>query len=403
MRRHLAMFAAATALAAGFALAQTEVYDPASIIAAEQAQLRDAKKQSAEAQIRAEKFEAEADAAASAADALKKRIAAIAARIQSAEADISAGEARVALVRRQLRAQQGRLAEQQAPLIRLTATLQQLSRQPPAAVLAQPGSLRDMAHMRALLDTAIPVIEARTASVRRELGRLRTLRAQTATAVETLAASQETLAAERGRLSKLEGEQRLQSRQLLSSARLESDRALGLGEKARDIVALMESLESDGETRGALAGLGGPLLRPADPTRAGGAPAEVEEVAASSSTPAYRLPVVGRIVAGLGEVSKNGVRSRGLTIAARPGAQVVAPADGRVVYAGDYRGYGKIAIIDHGGGWTSLVTGMIGVTKTVGDSVDAGSPLGRAGPGLPQITVELRRNGRPIDIVAMVG
>jgi septal ring factor EnvC (AmiA/AmiB activator) len=95
------------------------------------------------------------------------------------------------------------------------------------------------------------------------------------------------------------------------------------------------------------------------------------------------LPVVGRIVAGLGEVSDTGVRSRGVTIATRPGAQVVVPANGRIVYAGDYRGYGKIAIIDHGAGWTSLVTGMIGISRIVGDSVEAGSPLGRAGPGLP--------------------
>ena len=46
---------------------------------------------------------------------------------------------------------------------------------------------------------------------------------------------------------------------------------------------------------------------------------------------------------------------------------------------------------------------MVSLVLMVGDTVEAGSPLGRAGPGLPQITVELRRNGRPIDIVAMVG
>lgn len=118
---------------------------------------------------------------------------------------------------------------------------------------------------------------------------------------------------------------------------------------------------------------------------------------------AYRLPVVGRIVAGLGEVNDSGVRSRGITIAARPGGQVVAPAPGRVGFAGDYRGYGKIVIIDHGGGWVSLLTGMIALSVGVGDTVDAGAPVGRAGSDDSRITVELRRAGRPVDVVAMIG
>lgn len=118
---------------------------------------------------------------------------------------------------------------------------------------------------------------------------------------------------------------------------------------------------------------------------------------------AYRLPVVGRIVAGLGEVNDSGVRSRGVTIAAQPGGQVVAPAPGRVSFAGAYRGYGKIVIVDHGGGWTSLLTGMIGLSVAVGDTLNAGAPVGRAGSDDSRITVELRRGGRPVDIVAMIG
>src|SRR3546814_5521863 len=100
------------------------------------------------------------------------------------------------------------------------------------------------------------------------------------------------------------------------------------------------------------------------------------------------------IVTGRGEVDESGVRSRGITIAARPGGQVVAPAPGRVGFAGDYRGYGKIVIIDHGGGWVSLLTGMIALSVGVGDTVDAGAPVGRAGSDDSRITVELRRGGQ---------
>ena len=71
----------------------------------------------------------------------------------------------------------------------------------------------------------------------------------------------------------------------------------------------------------------------------------------------YLLPVAGRTVSGFGAVEDVGT-SNGITLAPRPGAQVVAPAAGRVAFAGPYRGYGRIVIIEHDGGWTSLVTGL---------------------------------------------
>ena len=404
MRRALAALAIAAVFAGGaLALAQSDIFDPQAIASREREQLLGAKQQSAEAMARSTRLEAQAAAASSEADRLKKRSAALAARIQSAEADISAGEARVALVNRRLSAQRTRLAQQQQPLLELAASLQQLSRQPPVSVLAQPGSLTDMVHARAVIDAAMPVIERRTAGVRRELARLDTTRRQQAVALRALSASKAQLAHRRDALTRLENEGRLRSRELMSSAQLEADRALGLGEKARDIVDLMDSLEADGAVRAELAQLAGPLPRPRNPGGAVGGLVAPVTAEAELAQGAYRLPVVGRIVSGLGEVNEGGVRSRGITIAARPGGQVVAPAPGRVGFAGDYRGYGKIVIIDHGGGWVSLLTGMIALSVGVGDTLDAGAPVGRAGSDDSRITVELRRGGRPVDIVAMIG
>ena len=404
MRRAAIIVAATAAFAGGaLALAQGDIFDPQAIAAREREQLIDAKQQSAQAMARSALLEKQAAAASSEADRLKKRSAALAARIQSAEADISAGEARVALVSRRLSAQRAQLAEQQQPLLELAAALQQLSRQPPVSVLAQPGSLSDMVHARAVIDAAMPVIERRTAGVRRELTLLDTTRRQQAVALKALSTSKAQLAHRRDALTRLENEGRLRSRELMSSAQLEADRALGLGEKARDIVDLMDSLEADGAVRDELAQLAGPIPRPRNPEGNIAAAAPPAPAEAELTRGAYRLPVVGRIVAGLGEVNDSGVRSRGITIAARPGGQVVAPALGRVGFAGDYRGYGKIVIIDHGGGWVSLLTGMIALSVGVGDTVDAGAPVGRAGSDDSRITVELRRAGRPVDVVAMIG
>ena len=114
----------------------------------------------------------------------------------------------------------------------------------------------------------------------------------------------------------------------------------------------------------------------------------------------YILPLAGTIVTGFGEASSGGgLRSRGITVAARGGAQVVAPAAGRVTFAGRYKGFGQIAIIEHDGGWTTLVTDLAAVAPAVGDRVVQGAPLGIAGP---RVTIELRKDGAPVDILAAV-
>lgn len=82
---------------------------------------------------------------------------------------------------------------------------------------------------------------------------------------------------------------------------------------------------------------------------------------------------------------------------------MVAPAAGRIAYAGRFRSFGRVAIIDHGGGWTTLVTGLGALAVAAGQDVAAGAPLGRAADGdEPRVTVELRRRGQPADIAALL-
>jgi septal ring factor EnvC (AmiA/AmiB activator) len=119
------------------------------------------------------------------------------------------------------------------------------------------------------------------------------------------------------------------------------------------------------------------------------------------------LPVSGRLVSGFGETQQlGGPRVRGIALSTRAGAQLVAPAAGRVAFAGPYRGYGNIVIIEHPGGWTSLVTGLARLDTSVGAQLLAGSPLGIAtvtgGAAQPVVTVELRRDGVPVNPLEFV-
>ncbi|WP_022682066.1 murein hydrolase activator EnvC family protein [Sphingobium bisphenolivorans] len=408
--KRIAIVAAFVAGAAGLAASRLPAADGQAIIlpgtggtslAQEQGALKDARRQSEEARLRSERMERQAAAARDQADQARRRAAAMAARIQQSEADIEAAQARIRIVARLQRAQAARLAAKQEPVVRLTAALQMMARRPLALALVQPGSISDAIHMRAVLGQVLPVVRERTAGLRAELDRSRALRASAEQAADSLAQSQADLKQRRVALQTLEAQKRLAAQDYRANASLESDRALALGERARDIVDLMDKLEEAGDLRDRLAALSGPVLRPARPDQVA-APAP-ERIAGPSAAPPYRLPVVGQLVTGMGEALPSGVRSRGLTIATRPDALAVAPTAGRIAFAGPYRGYGQIVIIDHGGGWTTLITGLLRLNAAVGDSVRQGDPLGSAGPGRPTITVELRRNGRPVNIVPLVG
>jgi septal ring factor EnvC (AmiA/AmiB activator) len=106
---------------------------------------------------------------------------------------------------------------------------------------------------------------------------------------------------------------------------------------------------------------------------------------------AWQMPVGGPVRMGLFEVSPDGVRSRGTTVNSYRGAPVIAPAAGRIAFAGPFRRREGVIIVDHGGGWMTLLTD-VRTTLPVGTVVAGGAPLGRA---LGDVTVELSRNGTP--------
>ena len=370
-------------------------------ISTERAALDRAQRAARSAADRATRLESAANAANDEAAKIRATSAAVAARIQLAEADIDAAEARISVVERLRAEQRARLAEKQGPTIRLVAALQTMARRPPVLALVEPGSIRDIVHVHAMLASVVPVVRARTADLRADVERGRQLRTAADTALAAERGAQDRLIFQRQQLAALEARKRAESSRFASGAMAEQDRAIAMGEEARDIGELMGRIDDAAVVRAQLENLPGPILRPAQPSSARALPNDT--AVATVSIPAYRLPVVGQVVTGLGEISETGVRARGLTIATRAGAQVVAPTSGRIVFAGPFRGYGNIVVIDHGLGWTTLVTSLAALDVKVGDVVDPGSPIGRAGPDRPTVTVELRRRGTPVDIAKLAG
>ena len=110
------------------------------------------------------------------------------------------------------------------------------------------------------------------------------------------------------------------------------------------------------------------------------------------------FPAQGQIVRGFGEPDGLGRETQGVMIATRAGAQVTAPADGKVEFAGPFRSYGEVIILNPGGGYRVLLAGMDKVTADVGEFLRAGEPVGEMGSGPASVTLfgEVVQDGRPV-------
>ena len=396
-----ALLVGAVLAAAGAAQRDAGSEGPAETRAA----LRSALAARSAAEARSVRLQREAESALTAAERTAHEAAALAARVQQAEAGIAAAEARIALTGRARASLREELGRQQQPVVRLTAALQQFSRRPVALAVLRPGSVREVVYLRAVLASAVPQVRARTTGLRAQLARSRHLHEQSLAAARFLRGEEGRLAARRNELAALEAKQRLASRQASGTADREAERALALAEQVRDLDALVDELDRAGNLRARLAALPGPTPRPARPEEARlAALSDLPSPEASSTAPPapYLLPVTGRTVVGFG-APRGTASSTGVTVAPRPGAQVVAPAEGRVAFAGPYRGYGRIVIIEHEGGWTSLITGLARTDVAVGETLVAGAPLGIAAQVGPEVTLELRNSGEPVNPLRFVG
>lgn len=389
------------ALLAGSAAAQNGLRDSDPVAA--RSALEQALAAQREAEVRGARFEAEAARANEAVEKTAREAAALAARIQQSEAAIAIGKARLGIVERQRALQREQLARMQRPLVKLTAALQKLSRRPMVLSVLRPGSVQDLVYMRAVLAAAVPQVERRTAALRAQIARNQALAQQARALIARRRADEGRLEARRKQLAALETRQRLVQRQASGTAAREAELALALGEQARDIDALIGRLDEIGGLRQRLAALPGPIIRPPRPADSQVMTAPARTMARNALPPArYQLPVTGWTVTGFGAIGKSGTRSAGITLLPVSGAQIVAPAGGRIAFAGPYRGYGRIVIIEHGNGWTSLVTGLGRVDVQVGRQVIGGSPLGVAPVRNPAVTLELRRAGEPVNPLEIV-
>lgn len=334
---------------------------------------------------------------------LRSSLIAAAAAAQSREKAVSDLEAELATLKTEEAALEERLLRKERGLVETLAALQLLSRRPAEAVALQPASLTEASRTALVLGTVAPALKAEAARLKDELARLFELRVAIADKRESLKREAEGLEAERAKLASLIEEQ-WSVFELTDAERSRAAKEVAaLAAQAKDLRELLAGIE---ERRREAPVAAPPSDGAAEPALSASELASLYEgrPEISRSIASARgflvMPVQGMLLTAFDQKNEAGIASKGLVVETRANAVIVAPFDGEVVFAGPFRGYGLLLIIEHGEGYHTLLAGLGRIDCVLGQWLLAGQPIGVMEPDLeesPKLYVELRHDGQPID------
>lgn len=321
-------------------------------------------------------------------------------RVQAKESEITYLEQRLADLDNLEEGKTEALSERREELVATVAALLRLGRRPDATLLAHPGTAIATVRSAALLSAVVPKLESRARELGRELSALTRVRSDILRERKKLAAATIALDGERKAINRLVRLKAQKHKKAEAEAARERGRLAQMAAEAQTLRELIDRLMAAPFAPGALGAPGrrGPSSGDLGKVFLAGPPF-------SSARGALPLPARGTVIMRFGDKNSLGLATKGITVKTRPFAQVIAPYDGRIVFAGRFRDYGQLLIIGHGEGYHTLLAGFSRIDGVVGQWVLAGEPVGQMGnreskqgkTSDPALYVELRRNGEPVN------
>lgn len=353
---------------------------------------------------RTEALEAEARSLAAEMTKLSRRLVATASRVHAREAQISTTEKRLTDLSGQEKGLRDRLVSRRGILSDLLAGLQRLERNPPPAIAVKPAAALDAVRSAMLLGVIVPELRVEANALVQDLSRLKTVRTTILREKRYLSQNLVSLEAEQKDVRELLDAKNAASKLNSAEIKAERERIEKLAQKAKSLKDLIAQIETE------------KAKRKKDETKT----QKVVARATALVRPTVRFsrakgllayPAQGTRIREFGAEDGYGSTSKGLSIATREKAQVTAPCDGWVVYAGPFRSYGQLLIINAGEGYHVLLAGMRKIDVVTDQFVRAGEPVGLmgeqavdgavvgsvAGDDRPVLYVEFRRKDRSID------
>ena len=273
----------------------------------------------------------------------------------------------------------------------LFVALYRLAKIPPEASIALPSSPIDSVRSSLLLRTSLDHIQERAKFLANTLKRLSKRKEEIANKKNKIELLLSNLDKQKRHFSALLSRKEILKRRTDSRIFQENKRLSLLAKKAKTLKDLLKELTS------------GKRVAVSKNTKKSGKRnatwSKVHPVAAAKGK--FLFPVVGKLTARFGQKNNSGIIQKGITIETEPRSPVIATYHGRVVFTGEFRGYGLLLIIEHGDGYHSLLAGMEKITVDPGATLTIGDPVGimaKLNSKKPSLYAEFRKNGQPINL-----
>jgi murein hydrolase activator len=298
------------------------------------------------------------------------------------------------------------LASRKAVIGEVLAALQRVGRRPPPALLVSPEDALQSVRTAILLGAVLPDMKVEVDTLVADLAELVKVRSAIAAERDGLGRDLAALSQERTRMTVLVQERQRKQSETEKALEAERGRAVQLARQAdnlKDLIGKIEQEIASSARAAAAARAGNTLAALNDPGRLSPA------IAFASARKSLPFPLNGIRIREFGMPDGLGGTEKGMSLASRAGAQVTAPCDGWVVYAGPFRSYGQLLILNAGGGYHVLLAGMERISVDLGQFVLTGEPVAIMGGGpqsaaavatgssQPVLYIEFRKDGAPVD------
>src|SRR5215472_8602185 len=305
---------------------------------------------------------------------LNRQLIDIAAQVRNVETSIADAEGRLRPLDAREQAIRASLDSRRSEIVEVLAALQRAGRRTPPALLVRPEDALRSLRTAMLLGSVVPELRTRATQLVGDLG----------------------------------DERQRQQAGIEKDMEAESTRAIALAKQVDSLQGLIARMEQDVKSAAKAAAAASQNGR-SDPALFRNANRTSPAIAFASAKGLFKLPVNGTKIRDFGGSDGAGGIEKGISLATRAGAQVTTPCDGWVVYAGPFRSYGQLLILNAGGGYHVLIAGMERISVNIGQFVLTGEPVATMGStsqvasilatnaSQPVLYVEFRKDGTPID------
>ena len=370
----------------------------ASVSAAEVAKAEAAAKKASEER---KKLEAQAQKLKNELSGVNQKMIATANKIQNGEDEVHKQQEELELLQKHLKESEEKFNTEHSMLIETLAALQNLALRPSEAILAQPLSPVEVMRSSILLRSSVHSLKERAEHIRVGIEDINAQRAEIAKRLQDLERENQQLAQQHDEMKKLSKQKSEMFSQLSSQSKEAKQRAENLANQAGSLRDLLDKLEKQKELQRKQLAEKERLARQraADDLRAErNAPPPSNVKGFGSAKGRLSRPARGSIVTQFKQEMSKGVESNGIDIKTASNAQVIAPYDGTVIFSGPFKNFANLVIIDHGEGYTSLLSGLGEANAEVGQTLLAGEPVGTMPSGNNiKLHMEIRKDNHPLN------